>query len=176
MKRVVAVLLLFACGVVSCNRAEPGSTVVLVVRHAEKASDAEDSPLSEAGVQRAQALARAAGDAGASAIYATQFKRSHDTAQPLAERLGVAVTEMPVNLQNPGDYGRRLAGDIIAKHRGQTVVVVGHANTVASIVEGLSGRPAAPGDAQYGDMFIVTVPPSGAATVIKAQYGFGGGG
>jgi broad specificity phosphatase PhoE len=175
MKRVFAVLLLLACGVASCNRAQPGSTVVLVVRHAEKASDAEDSPLSEAGVQRAQALARAAGDAGAGAIYTTQFKRSRDTAQPLAERLGVAVTEMPVNLQNPGDYGRRLAADVLAKHRGQTVVVVGHANTVAAIVEGLSGRQAASGDAQYGDMYIVNVPPTGPATMIKAQYGFGGG-
>jgi broad specificity phosphatase PhoE len=175
MKRVVAVLLLLACGVVSCDRARQGSTVVLIVRHAEKASDADDSPLTEAGAQRAQALVRAAGDAGVSAIYATQLKRNRDTAQPLAQRLGVGVTEMPVNLQNPGDYGKRLAADILEKHRGQTVVVVGHGNTVASIVEGLTGRAASLGDIQYSDMFIVTIPPTEPAGVIKAQYGFGGG-
>ena len=177
MKRVVAALLLLACGVVSCDRApQQGSTVVLVVRHAEKASEAEDSPLTEAGERRAQALARAAGEAGVSAVYTTQFKRSHDTAEPLARQLGVGVTEMPVNLQSPGDYGKRLAADVIAKHRGRTVVVVGHANTVASIVEGLTGRAAPLGEIQYGDMFVVTVPPSGPAGVVKAQYGFGGGG
>jgi 2,3-bisphosphoglycerate-dependent phosphoglycerate mutase len=175
MKRVVVVLLLLACGVLSCDRARPGSTVVLIVRHAEKASDAEDSPLTEAGARRAQALARAANEAGVSAIYTTQLKRNRDTAQPLAQQLGIGVTEMPVDLQNPGDYGKRLAADIVAKHRGQTVLVVGHANTVAPIVEGLTGRAAALGDIQYGDLFVVTIPPTEPAGVIKAQYGFGGG-
>jgi broad specificity phosphatase PhoE len=178
MKRVVTVLLLLlALGGASCGqRQQQGSTVVLVVRHADKASDAEDSPLNEAGVRRAQALADVASNAGVSAIYTTQFKRNQDTARPLAEHTGVAVTEMPVNLQNPGDYGQRLARDIIEKHRGQTVMVVGHSNTVASIVEGLTGRAQQLGDIQYGDLLIVTVPPSGRASLIKAQYGDGAAG
>lgn len=179
MKRVVTVLLLLlSLGAASCGQRQQqqGSTVVLVVRHADKASDAEDSPLNEAGVQRAQALAAVAADAGVSAIYTTQFKRNHDTAQPLAQRTGVAVTEAPVNLQSPGDYGQRLARDIIEKHRGQTVLVVGHGNTVASIVEGLTGRAQQLGDIQYGDLLIVTVPPSGQAGLIRAQYGAGAAG
>jgi broad specificity phosphatase PhoE len=177
MKRVGQFLvLLLAFGVVSCGRQQQGSTVVLIVRHAEKASDAEDSPLNEAGVQRAQALAAVAADAGVSAIYTTQFRRNRDTAQPLASRTGVAVTEMPVNLQNPGDYGQRLARDIIEKHRGQTVAVIGHGNTVAAIVEGLTGRTQQLGDIQYGDLLIVTVPPSGPAGLVRAQYGAGAAG
>jgi broad specificity phosphatase PhoE len=177
MKRVATVLLLLlALGVASCGRQQQGSTVILVVRHADKASDAEDSPLNEAGVRRAQALAAVAADAGVSAIYTTQFKRNQDTARPLAEHTGVAVTEMPVNLQNPGDYGQRLARDIIEKHRGQTVMVVGHGNTVAAIVEGLTGRTQQLGDIQYGDLLIVTVPPSGPAGLVRAQYGAGAAG
>jgi len=182
MKRVAAFLsfLIALVVVASCNRQPPqqGSTVVLVVRHADKASDAEDSPLSDAGLLRAQALAGVAADANVGAIYVTQFKRNHDTAQPLAKRIGVAVTEVPFNLQNPGDYGQRLARDILEKHRGQTVLVIGHGNTVASIVEGLTGRPQQLGDIQYGDLLIVTVPPSGPAGLIRAQYGAGspGGG
>ncbi|MBV8858735.1 MAG: histidine phosphatase family protein [Acidobacteria bacterium] len=181
MKRVATFLslLLALSAVASCSRQQPqGSTVVLVVRHADKASDAEDSPLSDAGLQRAQALAVVAADAHVGAIYITQFKRNHDTAQPLAERTGIAVTEAPVNLQNPGDYGQRLARDILDKHRGQTVLVVGHGNTVASIVEALTGRPQQLGDIQYGDLLIVTVPPSGPAGLIRAQYSPGsqGGG
>ncbi|MCA1817998.1 MAG: histidine phosphatase family protein [Acidobacteria bacterium] len=177
MQRVVTILaLVLAFGVASCSRPQQGSTVVLIVRHAEKASDAEDSPLSDAGTQRAQALAGVAADAGVSAIYTTQFRRNRDTAQPLAARTGVAVTEMPVDLQNPGDYGQRLARDIIEKHRGQTVAVVAHGNTVVSIVEGLMGQSVALGDVQYGDLLIVTVPPTGAAGLVKAQYGAGAAG
>jgi broad specificity phosphatase PhoE len=171
------VVLLLAFGVASCSRQQPqGSTVVLIVRHAEKTSEAEDSPLTEAGTQRAQALAGVAAEAGVSAVYTTQFRRNRDTAQPLAERLSIKPTEVAVNLQNPGDYGKRLAGDIIEKHRGQTVLVVGHGNTIAPIVEGLTGRAAAVGDVQYGDLLIVTVPPSGTARLIKAQYGAGAAG
>lgn len=174
MKTVRYILIiLIALGMISCNRTQPGPTVVIIVRHAEKASDAEDSPLTEAGTERARALVGVASDATVSAIYTTQFKRNHDTAQPLAERLGVAPTVVPVNLQNPGDYGKTLAKTIVEKNAGQTVVVIGHGNTIASIVEGLTGRSAPQGDIQYSDLFIVTVPPSGQARVIKAQYGTG---
>lgn len=177
MKRFFVMLaLLLAVSTVSCGRQQTGPTVVLVVRHAEKASDAEDSPLTEAGLQRAQALVRVAEGAGVSAVYSSQFKRNRDTARPLAERLGVAVTEAPVNLQNPGDYGKTLAGDIMEKHRGQAVVVVGHGNTIAATVEGLTGRPAPLGDIQYGDLFVVTISPSGPARLIRAQYGNGDAG
>jgi len=170
--RIILVLII-TFGIISCDRPQPSSTTVLIVRHAEKASDAEDSPLTEAGIERAKALVHVAADAGVSAIYSTQFKRNRETAQPLAERLGIAITEVPVNLQNPGDYGKTLARDIVLKHPGQTVLVVGHGNTIASTVEGLTGRAAALGDIQYGDLFVVTVSPSGPAKLIKAQYGTG---
>jgi 2,3-bisphosphoglycerate-dependent phosphoglycerate mutase len=172
MKRALVVLIiLLTTGIVSCNRPQAGSTTVLIVRHAEKASDAEDSPLTEAGTQRAQALVGVVGDAGVSSIYSTQFKRNLDTAKPLSERLGITVTEVPVNLQNPGNYGKTLAGTIKEKHSGQTVVVVGHGNTIESIVEGLTGRAASLGDIQYNDFFIITIPPAGTARVIRAKYG-----
>lgn len=165
-------LLLAAIVAVSCGRPQPSPTTVLLVRHAEKASDADDSPLTDAGIKRSQALVRVAEDAGVSAIYSSQFKRNRDTAKPLADRLGLSVTESPVNLQNPGDYGKLLAKEILEKHSGQTVLVVGHANTIAATIEGLTGRTAQLGDIQYGDLFVVTVYPAGTARVLKAQYGF----
>lgn len=172
MKTTASILLLLlAFGAAACSRPQPGPTTVLIVRHAEKASDAEDSPLNEAGLRRAQALVRVAEEAGVQAIYSSQFLRNRDTARPLAERSGVAVTQRPVNLQNPGDYGQALAREIREKHAGQTVVVVGHANTVAATVEGLTGRPAGLGDIQYGDLYVVTVPAAGAARLVRAQYG-----
>lgn len=177
MKAAVTYLVvLLALGLAACGRAEPKPTTVVLVRHAEKASDAEDSPLTEAGAQRAQALVRVAEGAGVSAIYSSQFRRNRDTARPLSERAGVSVTEAPVNLSGPGDYGKTLARDILDRHAGGTVVVVGHANTIAATVEGLTGRPAQIEGVEYHDLFIVTVPPSGPAGLIKAQYGLRAGG
>ena len=171
MRTVAYVLLLLAAfGAASCSRAPEGATTVIVVRHAEKASDADDSPLTEAGSQRAQALARVAEGAGVRAIYSSQFKRNLDTAAPVAQRFGLTVTQMPVNLQNPGDYGQALARDILEKHTGRTVVVVGHANTVGATVEALARRPAQLGDIQYTDLFVVVVPGEGDAKLIRAQY------
>ena len=183
MKRATAILaLMLTFGLSACNSSHsnpashPGSTTILIVRHAEKASDAEDSPLTETGILRAQALVRAAEDAGVSAIYSSQFRRSIDTARPLSDRIGVAITEVPVNLASPGDYGELLAKQIIEKYRGQTIVVVGHSNTIASIIEGLARREAPVDNIEYSDMFIVTVQPSGGAGIIKTQYGLKYGG
>jgi 2,3-bisphosphoglycerate-dependent phosphoglycerate mutase len=165
-------ILLLAFLALSCSRPQQNSTTVLIIRHAEKASDADDSPLTEAGEKRAQALIRVTEDAGVKAIYTSQFKRNHDTAKPLSERLGVSVTELPVDLQSPGDYGKRLAKDILEKHSGQTVLVIGHGNTIAATIEGLTGRSPQIGEIAYGDFFTVIISPSGEAKVIKAQYGF----
>jgi broad specificity phosphatase PhoE len=172
MKKVLKVFpLLLALVIVSCNRTQPGPTVVLIVRHAEKASDADDSPLTDAGTTRAQSLIGVVKNTNVSAIYTTQFRRNHDTAKPLSERTGVAVTEMPVDLQNPGDYGKKLAKDILEKHAGQTVLVVGHSNTVPLIIDALTGQAGSVSGVEYHDLFIVTIPPSGQAGLIKAEYG-----
>lgn len=172
MKRAGAVfVVLLAFCIFSCNRPQPGTTTILIVRHAEKASDAEDSPLTDAGHARAQALVRVAEDAGVKVIYSTQFQRNRDTAKPLSERLGVSITEVPVNLPAPGDYGKTLAKEILEKHVGQTVLVVGHGNTIASIVEAFIGRAPKIDPIEYHDLFIVSVPQSGTPQLIKARYG-----
>src|ERR1051325_267050 len=69
-------------------------TTVIIVRHAEKIIDANnpDVDLSPAGQARAQELARMFGDAGISAIYATQYKRTQETVKPLSDKTGVPVT------------------------------------------------------------------------------------
>lgn len=175
-KSAVGVFVLLLA-LLSCGKPQPAqpSTIVLLVRHAEKASDAEDSPLTEAGAERARALVRVAEGAGVSAIYSTQFKRNRDTAQPLSDRLKLAVTELPIpDLQNPGDYGKTLARALLEKHAGQTVLVVGHSNTIPLVLEALTGQPSPVKGVEYSDLFVVTVPPSGAARLIRAQYGAGG--
>jgi broad specificity phosphatase PhoE len=151
----------------------PSSTTVFVVRHAEKATDDPRDPiLNSAGELRAEALAAALGDAGVTALYTTQYKRTRATVEPLASRLKLAVVERPVASGNADAYPRALAQEILAKHRGGTVVVVGHSNTVPAIVEAISGRKVAPiTEAEYDHIFIVIVPQAGSARLVKARYG-----
>ncbi len=171
---LAATLILCALMQAACSRAaSPPATIVLIVRHAEKAAvEGSDPPLSEAGVGRAQALAGVAADAGVNAIYCTQFRRTRETAEPLAARTGAEVNALQVNHDDVRAYVEGLAADILARHRGQTIVVVSHSNTVPLIVERLSGTPVpALRDDEYANLFIVTIGAEGAARVIKANYG-----
>ncbi|HVS00035.1 MAG TPA: phosphoglycerate mutase family protein [Thermoanaerobaculia bacterium] len=149
-----------------------GNTTVVLVRHAEKATDdPRDPSLSAAGQKRAAALAAALEAADVKAVYATQFKRTRATAEPLARRLGLSVVERPV----AGDasvYARDLAHEVLAQQAGKTVLVVGHSNTVPELVKAFSGVAVAPiTDEEYDHLFIVVVPSSGAARLVKTRYG-----
>jgi 2,3-bisphosphoglycerate-dependent phosphoglycerate mutase len=143
-------------------------TTVIVVRHAEKNIEPNnpDPDLSPAGQARAQELARMFSGAGVNAVYSTQYKRTQETVKPLADRLG-----LPVNVINSAST-QELVGQILTKHRGETIVVAGHNNTVPEIVAALGGGhfPTIP-DNEYDNMFIVTVYKFGRAKVVKIKYG-----
>jgi broad specificity phosphatase PhoE len=70
-------------------------STVFIVRHAEKADDSKDADLSEAGRARAEALANMLRDSKISVIYTTEFKRTQQTAAPLAKTLGLTITTLP---------------------------------------------------------------------------------
>ncbi|MBV9772497.1 MAG: histidine phosphatase family protein [Gemmatimonadetes bacterium] len=150
-----------------------GTTTVVVVRHAEKAADdPQDPSLSPAGRERALALRDALADAPVAAVYATQFRRTRATGEPLATRAGQAVVVRPATAANAATYARDLAAEILSRYRGRTVVVVGHSNTVPEIVRALSGKQVAPiTDTEYDHLFVVQVPPSGPASLLRARYG-----
>jgi broad specificity phosphatase PhoE len=147
------------------------STVVIVIRHAEKESvSAPDPALSEAGEARAALLVRMFGQpAGAGrldAIYTSSALRNRMTAAPLAARLGI------VPIVAPSDNPRALAHRIVRENSGKRVMVIGHANTVPEIVAALSGRSdIAPIEEQeFGTMYIVTVPRIGHANIVRLSY------
>lgn len=145
------------------------TTTVILVRHAEKAaSPADDPPLNAAGEARSRDLAQAVRDAGVSAIITTQFARTRATGQPIATALGITPTVVAATNTNH-------VQDVVAeirKHPGQTVLVVGHSNTVPAIVEALGAkRPPAICDSQYDNLFVVTMPSSGAVGAVRAKYG-----
>jgi broad specificity phosphatase PhoE len=151
-------------------QAPVGSTTIILVRHAEKAVEpAADPALTAAGTARAEALIDVVKDAGVKAIVSTQFARTRGTAAPAAAKLGI-VPEI-ADARAP-DHVRAVADSLLAHHRGETILVVGHSNTVPAIIAALGAPAPAPiCDAEYDNIYVVVVPPSGKATVTHAHYG-----
>jgi broad specificity phosphatase PhoE len=131
-------------------------SLVFVVRHAERADTASggtpmmasDPDLSEVGRARAQSLAVALKDAKITAIFVTPYKRTQQTAEPLAKALGI----------QPAVVDPRDTAALIEKVKAANgnVLVVGHSNTVPDVLKGL-GITDAPslGDTDYDNLFVV---------------------
>jgi broad specificity phosphatase PhoE len=145
MNRLSASLLLFFLIVFT---ATAGPTIFFV-RHAEKATTGgDDMDLSEAGRARAASLASVLKDAEISAIYTTEFKRTQQTAAPLAKALRIDPAVIPA--KDPAT--------LIAKLRGSSgnVLVVGHGNTIPGLIKTLSIQlPINIGDNDYDNLFVV---------------------
>lgn len=143
-------------------------TTVVLVRHAEKNIEPENpNPnLSPAGQARAQELVRVLGNAGVSAIYATQFVRTQQTAQPLANHLNLQVTK--IDASNTDELVRQ----ITTNQSGGVVFVAGHNNTVPVTIAALGGGnfPVIP-ENEFDNLLIVTIYRFGRARVVKLKYG-----
>ncbi len=143
-------------------------TTVILIRHAEKIIDPNNSDpdLSPAGLARAQELARMFGESGINAIYATQYKRTQESVRPLADRLG-----LPVSLVD-SKKTPELIKQLLSDHRGQTILVAGHNNSVPEIIAALGGPtyPTIP-ETEYDNLYLVTVYRTGKAKVVKMKYG-----
>jgi broad specificity phosphatase PhoE len=149
-------------------------TTIYVVRHAERASEEDrDSPLSDAGRARAEALANALEASGIETIYVTQYRRTRETVAPLAGRLGLTIrTDTTTGGTDPA---RDLARRVLAAHPGGAVLIAGHSNTVPAIVHALGG-PELPelASTRYGDLFILTIAPDRPVRTVRVQFGGAG--
>ena len=149
---------------------EAPPTVVLLVRHAEKAAQpAQDPSLTEAGAARAQALVVVARDAGVSAIITTQFLRAKSTAEPTATAL--KLTPEVVQAGSMPQHAKAVAEQVM-KHAGGTVLVVGHSNTVPAIIGALGApQPRDLCDSEYDQLFVVVLGDTGPPRLIRSRYG-----
>jgi 2,3-bisphosphoglycerate-dependent phosphoglycerate mutase len=146
---------------------EASTTLVVVMRHAEKAADGTpDPPLAPAGLERATRLAAifGAGPKGLAidAIFVTQWQRTGATARPLATRLGVPLITLPDD-----DVGG-LKARILGNYRGRRVLVIGHSDTVGRIVAELARGAESPpvGEVDYGAAYVIAIPRWSRPTVL----------
>lgn len=143
--------------------------VVILVRHAELqgAAMAEPKrlPLSEVGQARAQRLALMLKDSDIGAIYVTDFVRTNKTGEPLARELNKELTVLP-----KGDP-QQLVERLRQNHGKQTVLLVGHTDTIPGLLKALG----LPGDIKiepqdYGNIFVVIPKGEGVPTLLRMRY------
>jgi broad specificity phosphatase PhoE len=161
-----------ALGLASFFQQRP-STTVIFVRHADTDTEMPDGdpPLNARGRQRAELLADFLQDidvvAGVNAIYASDKRRTQETAAPLAKRLNLTI-EIADHLDTDG-FMRRVLRD----HSGDIVLIVSHSNTIAPLIDELHGSkrlaPFAPGD--FNRVYIVTRPWYGKVKTLFLHYG-----
>jgi len=162
----IGLLLMVVGAMVAPTLAE--AQMVIVVRHAERADGgaaagstmtaAPDPELSEVGKARAQKLAAMLADAGVVAIYTSQFRRTKDTAAPLAAKIGVTAEAVASS-----DMAALTAR--IKTHTNGAVLVVGHSNTVPAVIKALGGAVVTVADDDYDSLFFVA--PNGTTTRIR---------
>ncbi len=125
---------------------------IYIVRHAERQDQSEDTPLSEAGHQRAKALADSLAHKGIDYIFVTKYQRNKHTARPLADRLGKQY-----EIYEPKPIS--VIVDRLGIIKGKTSLVVGHSDTILEIAQGLGTKPSITkiASTDFDNLFLVTV-------------------
>lgn len=142
------------------------AATIILVRHAERAGDmGADPSLTAQGVQRSESLARLLADSQVQTIFATDTKRTQQTAAPLAEKLHLT----PVVL--PGKDVPGLVERLRALKPEDIVLVVGHSNTVPQIVSALGGETKPIPDTEFNRLLIFITNPTGKPTLVTLRYG-----
>ena len=148
------------------------TTTVIFVRHAEKATEpTTDPPLSEAGKRRAAELTRQLVDAdvvaGVDAVYTTPYRRTVETAKPVADALG-----LPVNSYDAADT-EAIMEEIVKEHKGKIILVVGHSNTLPALIGNMGASKKVPpiAEDEYDNIYVVSIPWFGKTKTIRLRYG-----
>jgi broad specificity phosphatase PhoE len=136
--------------------------LVILARHAERADGGamsgtaeKDPPLSVAGAARAAKLAAMLADSGITAVFASEFKRTRETATPVADRLGLVVHTVPA------DNTSQLLAQIRKEHANGIVLIVGHSDTLPGIIKAFGGPGVTIPDNEFDNLFVLA--PAGKA-------------
>lgn len=167
----LACALLLACGSSAPSALPPSASASLVetsargtvylVRHGETEGEGNDPALSDEGRARAARLAELLASRSIERILTTDYRRTRETATPLAELLGVDV-----ELYDPHELQEAAA---TLRREGGKVVVIGHSNTTPSLVALLGGDPGPPiAESEHDRLYHVELP-SGETTMERYQ-------
>ncbi len=163
-------LLLFTSLILGCTNAsekmkteqqDAEVTTIYLIRHAEKdrsQTGNQDPDLTQEGQARAQKWAEVLKDVKFDAVYTTNYKRTRQTAEPLARQNGLEVKIYDANKLYDEEFKKATSG--------KTIMVVGHSNTTPQFTNAILGETKYRDidDSENGALFIVQVQPDGSAS------------
>jgi phosphohistidine phosphatase SixA len=122
---------------------------VFIVRHAEKLDNTPYSVLSPEGHKRAALLREQLQDKKIDLIFATPFKRTQETADPLAK----ALNKAPLIYRNNAEDS---IANVIKANKGKNILLVGHSGNIPSIIEKITGSKIKPvSEQEYDNLWII---------------------
>jgi len=102
-------------------------------------------------------------DAHINAIYVSEFIRTQQTARPVANLLHISAQKFSgATTSSLVDALRRLGSG--------TALVVGHSNTIPSIITTLGGPPVTIAETEFDNLFVLNIG-STAASLLRLRYG-----
>ena len=162
---LLAIAVLCLAGCASTPAADHATATYLLVRHAEKdLRVADDPPLTADGIARAERLAGSLHDTPLDAIYSSPYRRTRQTAAPIAAAKGIALVDY-----DPAD-ATAFAARLRADHPRGTVLVVGHSNTLPPLARALCNCAIADMDERvYGIRYTIRFDANGRAALIETR-------
>ena len=100
------------------------------------------------------------------ALYATPFKRTIETLQPIAE-----IQDLEVQSYEPHATEEWLKS-LIQKHMGGTVVIAGHSNTIPGLANSLIGSEVFTqfDDSDYSNLIVIVTSTIGQGKLIRLKF------
>lgn len=169
--RAIRLLVGLAAGILVFSQSVNAQEVIYIVRHSDPPSTLnldeilDETPLSEPGQQRAKMLAERLKDAGITAVFATQARRTVETAEPLAKARGLKIR---VHSYEDSAGLVRLLRLENGKDR---VLIAGHWSTIPVILKALGYPEEVKIErSAYDNLFVVVPRGNQAPTVLHLHY------
>lgn len=143
--------LLFSLIVSQWTLSQNKTTTYYFIRHAEKVDDTKNPDLSPNGLERVLLWSKIFTDVNFDAVYSTDFKRTLQTATPIATTKNLAVIKYDPKIINIQVFKE--------ENLGKTVLIVGHSNTTPEFVNKLIDKVIYTSieDSTFGNLYIVTI-------------------
>lgn len=166
MKRFIIAISLMLFAQVFANAQ---STTVYVVRHAEKDMTNPSNPdpsLSGEGLQRSFDLRDILAKEKIDAVFSTNYKRTIQTGNPLSMLINKEII-----MYDPSK-NQELIKTILENHKGKKVLIVGHSNTILTLIKAFGATPSTEQlqDTQYNLLFELKISPQ-KTTLTERTYG-----
>ena len=163
---ILSLIFLTACNNIEKeDRSFEGKTEALTtyyfIRHAEKDTldkENKDPELTDKGIARAENWAEIFKEVDFDLIYSSDYKRTRNTAKPIASEKGKEISFFNTQKLNDKEFQE--------KTRGKKVLVVGHSNLNPEFVNYILQQEKYEelDESVYGSLFIVHILPDGSRT------------